>query len=177
VPEPQRLGDRCIAPCQCPVGIAATEINGRQDRLRGYVRIDSGLIDKRGVRGPVIERKRLFEMRLRRYQPADKHQGSASGVVGQNKPGRIVALAAETQQILVHAQCQIELAADRVIDRLAARDMKELRRRAQPFPQFSCADIGVAGFRRSEAFDRLQYRTQGTVEFELPALTRSIVRQ
>src|SRR4029077_2682230 len=86
-------------------------------------------------------------------------------------------LTAETQQILVHAQCQIELAADRIIDRLAPRDMKELRRRTQSFPQFSCADIGVAGFRRGEALDRLQHCTQGTVEFELLALTRGIVRQ
>src|ERR1700730_14728372 len=152
-------------------------MNARQDRLRVYVRVDSSLIDKRGVRGSVIERKRRFEVRLRRYQPAGKHQGSASGGVGQNKTGRIVALAAETQQILVHAQCQIELAADRIINRLAPRDMKELRRRTQSFPQFSCAGVGVAGFRRGEAFDRLQYCTQGTVEFELLALTCGIVRK
>src|SRR6266850_1538083 len=75
-------------------------------------------------------------MRLGCQQPAGEHQRSTRGVVSQNEPGRIVALVAETQQIRIHAHRQIELAADRVVNRLSPRDVKKLRGTIQLLPQF-----------------------------------------
>ena len=66
----------------------------------------------------------------------------------QNEPGGIVALMAQTQQILGQAQRQIEFAAVHVIARLPIGNLKELRGRTQLLPQLSCAGIGVACFRR-----------------------------
>src|SRR4051812_40177432 len=109
-------------------------------------------------------------MRSGRRQRAGKHQGPAGGIMSQNEPSGIAALTAETQQILVHAQRQIELAADRVINRLSTRDVEEFRWRTQPLPKVSCPGIGVAGLRRGKAFDGLQYRPQGSVKLELLAL-------
>ena len=71
----------------------------------------------------------------------------------QNEPGGIVALTAQTQQILVQALRQIEFAADHVIARLPIGNLKELRGGTQLLPQLSCAGIGMARFRRREAFD------------------------
>ena len=46
----------------------------------------------------------------------------------QNEPGSVVALTAQTQQVLVQAQRQIEFAAEHVIARLPIGNLKELRR-------------------------------------------------
>ena len=78
-----------------------------------------------------------------------------------------MALTAQTQQILVQAQREIELATERVIERQPIGNVKELRGGTKPFPQLSCAGIGVARFRRSVAFDGLQYRAQGNAKFEV----------
>ena len=66
----------------------------------------------------------------------------------QNEPGGIVALTAQTQQILVQALRQIEFAAEHVIARLPIGNLKELRGGTQLLPQLSCAGIGMARFRR-----------------------------
>src|ERR1700682_3434493 len=99
------LGDCCIALCQCLVGKAETEKDVPKHRLRVYVGMESGLMDKRPVGDRIIKRKRLFEMRPGWRKPADKYQVSSRGGVTQNEPGGIVALTAQTQQILVQAQC------------------------------------------------------------------------
>jgi hypothetical protein len=78
--------------------------------------------------------------------------------VAQNEPAGIVALAAQTQQILVQAQRQIEFAAERVVDRLPIWNLKELRGITQLLPQLSCAGIGLARFRRSVIFNGKQDR-------------------
>src|SRR5215468_1162462 len=46
----------------------------------------------------------------------------------ENEPGRVVALAAQTQQLLVQAQRQIQFAAVDVIARLPIRNIDPLRR-------------------------------------------------
>ena len=94
----------------------------------------------------------------------------------QNKPGGIVTLAAETQQILVQTQRQIEFAAVRVIARLPKRNLHKLRRGTQLLPQLSCPGVGMACFRRGQAFDGEQRRTQGTAKFELLSLTFRVLR-
>ena len=73
---------------------------------------------------------------------------STGGRVTQDEPGGIVALTAQTQQILVQALRQSEFTADRVIARLSVGNPKELRGGTQLHPQPSCADIGVARFWR-----------------------------
>src|SRR5437016_2508716 len=103
-------------------------------------------------------------------KPAGKHQVSTGGGVTQNEPARIVALAAQTQQILVQAQRQIDFAAERVMERLPKGNPKELRGGTQLLPQPQCAGISMARFRRGEAFDGLQDRPQGTQKFELLSL-------
>jgi len=54
--------------------------------------------------------------------------------VSQNEPGRIVTLTAQTQQILVQAQRQIELTTVHVIARLPKGDLKVIRRGPQLLP-------------------------------------------
>ena len=76
----------------------------------------------------------------------------------QNESGGIDALTAETQQILTQAQRQIEFAAVHVVARLPIGNVKVLRGGTQLLPQFSCAGIGLARFRRGEAFGGLQHR-------------------
>ena len=70
---------------------------------------------KRAVADRIVKRKHLFEMRPGRSKPADRHQCSSGGQVAQNEPGGLVALMAQTQQILIEALRQIEFAADHVI--------------------------------------------------------------
>ncbi len=82
-------------------------------------------MDKRAVGDRIIKRNGLLEMRSRWGKPACRMQMSTEGKMPQDEPGGIVALAAKTQQILVHAQRQIEFAAGRVIARLPQGDMKE----------------------------------------------------
>jgi len=71
--------------------------------------------------------------------------------VAENQPTGIAPLLTQTQ--LVQALRQAELAAERVIDGLSKRNLKELRGSTQLLPQFSSAGIGVAPFRRRDAFD------------------------
>ena len=71
----------------------------------------------------------------------------------QNEPAGIVALTAQTQQILVQAQSQIQFAAERVIPRLPIRNVEELRGGTQLLPQLSCAGEDLPRFRRGLAFD------------------------
>src|SRR5215471_5161451 len=68
--------------------------------------------------------------------------------MAENEPAGIVALAAQTQQIVVQAQREIQFAAVHVIARLRIRNLKELQGGTQLFPQLSCAGIGLAGFGR-----------------------------
>jgi hypothetical protein len=77
---------------------------------------------------------------------ADKHQVPADALVSQNETGGIIALAAQTQQILGQALRQIEFAADRVIDRLRIGNLKEFRGGTQLLPQHPCAGMGLACF-------------------------------
>jgi hypothetical protein len=89
-------------------------------------------------------------MRLGRRELAAIPQISPRRHVTQNEPGGIVALAAETQQILVQALRQIEFAVKYVMERLPKGNLKELRGGTQLLPQLSCPGIGMAGFRRGE---------------------------
>jgi hypothetical protein len=52
----------------------------------------------------------------------------------ENEPGRVIALAAQPQQILIQALRPIEFGAGRVMARLPIRDLKELRGGAQALP-------------------------------------------
>jgi hypothetical protein len=72
-------------------------------------------MDNRAVGDWIIKRKHLLQMRPGRSKPANPHQVSTGGVVTQNEPGGIVALPAQTQQILGEALRQIEFAAVPVI--------------------------------------------------------------
>ena len=63
--EPLSLSYGRIASRQCLVGKTPTEMDAPQERLRVYIRVDTSLIDKRAAGRGVIERKRLFQMRLR----------------------------------------------------------------------------------------------------------------
>ena len=63
--EPLSFSYGRITPRQCPVGKTPSEMDAPQERLRVYIRVDPSLIDKRAAGHGVIERKRLFQMRLR----------------------------------------------------------------------------------------------------------------
>src|ERR1700730_17900305 len=95
----------------------------------------------------------------------------------QNEPSGIVALAAQTQQILVHAQRQIEFAAEQVIERLAIGNLKELRGGTELLPQLSRAGYGLARFRRRPTLDGQRGRGQGAAKFELLSLAFRRVRE
>ena len=82
------------------------------------------------------------------------------GEVTENEPGGIVALTAQTQQILVHALREIEFAAERMKVRLPVGNLKELWGRTQLFPQLPCAGIGLTRFRRGEALNDQQGSAQ-----------------
>ena len=77
-------------------------------------------------------------------QSAAKHQVTTDAVVTQNQPGGIIALLAQTQQILVQAHRQSEFAAMRVIGRLPIRNAQEFRWGAELLPQLSRAAISIA---------------------------------
>ena len=64
-----------------------------------------------------------------------------------------------------------------VIARLPIGNPKELRGGTQLLPQFSGAGIGLARFRRRDAFDSVQHRAQGAQEFELLSLAFRAIRQ
>src|SRR6516162_9073792 len=141
------------------------------------MRVNFRLIDKRTVGDGIVKRKHLIQMRLGCRKLADEHQISTKGIVTQNKRGRSVALIAQTQQVLSHALCQIEFAAEHVTARMPIRHPKELWRRIQLLPQLSCTNISPARFRRGEAFDHRERRAQGAAKFELLALALWAVRQ
>src|SRR5437899_3241373 len=128
-------------------------------------------MDKRVVGDRIMERKRLFQMRPGRRKPAGEHQVSTGGAVTQNEAGGIVALTAQMQQILGQTLRQVEFAAEQMIAGLPIGNLKELRGGTQLLPQLPCAGIGMTRFRRREAFDGLQGRTQGSAKFELLSLS------
>src|SRR5260370_2445938 len=127
--------------------------------------MDSGLMSKRPVGIRVVKRKYLFQVRPRWRKPTDEHQVSPEGLVSQNEHSGIIALTAQTQQILSRALRLIEFAAERVIKRLPKWYLQELRRRTQLLPQLPCAGIGMARLRRGKAFESLQYCAQGAAKF------------
>jgi hypothetical protein len=86
-------------------------------------------------------------------------------------------LTAQTQHILVQAQRQILFPADPIIARLPKGNPNVLQRRTKLLPQLSCTGIGMARFRRSEAFDRLQRRAQGAAKFQFLSLSFGVARQ
>jgi hypothetical protein len=110
-------------------------------------------------------------------QTRQQTTGLTGGNVTQNEPGGIVALTAQTQQILVQALRQIQFGADHVMERLPIGNVKELRGGAELVPQLSCAGIGNTCFRGRLPFDGLQHRAQGTPKFELPSLAFGSIRQ
>ena len=69
----------------------------------------------------------------------------------QNESGGIVALTAQTQQILGEAMRPDEFAAVQVIERLPIGCPKELRRGTELLPQLSCTGIGLPRLRRGVA--------------------------
>src|ERR1700732_2651232 len=95
----------------------------------------------------------------------------------KNEARGIVALTAETQQILGTALRQIEFAAEQMMARLPKGNLKELRGGIQLLPQLPRAGIDMARFRRRLAFYGCQDRAQGTQKFELLSLTFGVVRQ
>src|ERR1700730_14963199 len=99
----------------------------------------SGLMDKRAVGDRIIKRKPRFQMQSGRREIAGKHQGSTGGGVTQNEPGGIVALPAQTQQILVPALRQLDFAAVQGIAEVCNWKLKELRGGTQVLPHLSCA--------------------------------------
>src|SRR5262249_17270492 len=104
--QPPSLGDGRTTLCQCLVKIAETKQDNPKKALGEPLGVNSDLMAKRAVGHWIIKRKRLFQMRSGWRKPAGKHQVSTGGQVTQNEPGGIVALAAQTQQILGHAQRQ-----------------------------------------------------------------------
>src|SRR6516164_9268283 len=64
-----------------------------------------------------------------------------------------------------------------MVIRLSPRNLKERRRGTQMLPQRTRAGIGLARFRRGDAFDNQQGCAQGTVKFELLLLAFEAVRQ
>jgi hypothetical protein len=63
--------------------------------------MDGGLSGKRLVKDRIIERQSPLQMRSGFSKPARKHQVATEGKVTQNQAAGIVALTAETQQVLV----------------------------------------------------------------------------
>jgi hypothetical protein len=103
--HPTSLSDFCTALCQCLIRKAEAEKDDPQAPLCPC---------KRAVGDLIVKRKHLFQMRPGRRKPADIHQGSTGGIVAQNEPGGIVALTAQTQQILTQALRQIEFPANHI---------------------------------------------------------------
>src|SRR4051794_15812804 len=128
-------------------------------------------MDKRAVGDRIVKRTHLFQLRSRERKSASKQQFSTQGEVTENEPSGIVALMAHTQQILVQAQRQIYLAADRVMTRLPKENVQELRGGPQLLPQLLRAGIGLARFRRWVALKSMQHRPQGAAKFELLPLS------
>src|SRR6516164_2704959 len=142
------------------VGEAEAEKGIPQIRLCKYVRVNSGMTDKRALGDWIIERKRLFQMRPRRSKHAAEHQVYPRGQVTQNEACDVVTLVAQMQQILVQALGQTQFATVRVITRLPIGYLNELRGRPQAFPQLARAGIGIARLWRPLPFDSSQHRAQ-----------------
>src|SRR5262245_25966752 len=105
------------------------------------------------------------------------NQGSTGRGVTQNQSGRIVALTAQTEQILIEALRQIEFATVHVIEGLPIGNVKELRGITQLLPQFPSAGEGTAHFRCRLAFDKSQRGAKCAAKFKLLLLALAVVRQ
>src|SRR5690242_20150844 len=125
--QPPRFSYCFSAVRQRPMRETLTKIDKTQMRLGVYVWILSGLMSKRVVAIGVIKRGHFFQMRAGPDETAKIHQGQGSPrtEVAQNKPRRVVALTAQTQQIRVQALRQIKFAAHAVIQCLPMRNVKE----------------------------------------------------
>src|SRR5262245_41131484 len=132
---------------------------------------------KRALGNWIIKRENLLQMGPRATKLADKQEALTSHPMPQNEPSGIVALAAQTQQILGQALRQIKFTAIYVIVRLPIRNVKELRGRTQLVPQFSRAGQGMALFRCRLALDIAHRCDKGAPEFELLLLALSVFRQ
>src|SRR5215469_10608978 len=136
-----------------------------------------GLLDKRAVGDRIIERQSRFQMRSGYRELPTIHQVSTGRQVAQNEPGGIVALLAQTQQILVQALRQIEFAPEPMMAGLPEGNPKEFRRRTQPLPKLSCAGIGLARLRRPLTSHSDQRRAQSTEKFDLLSLAFGAIWQ
>src|SRR5262245_8558186 len=101
--QPPRLKEVCVAQCQCLVRKAEAEKDIPKISLGKYVRVDAGVMGKLALRVGIISPKRLLQMRSRRSKYAGEHQVYTRRQVTQNEAGRVVPLAAQTQQIRVQA--------------------------------------------------------------------------
>src|SRR5271166_89284 len=135
------------------------------------------MTSKRAVGIGIIKRKPCLQMRSGWRKPAGKHQVSTGGGVTQNEPAGIVALTAQTQQVFVQAQRQIQFAAEHVMERLPKGNVNELRGGIQLLPQLSCASIGTPRFRRCSSLEGQQGRAQAAEKFELLSLALRGVRK
>jgi hypothetical protein len=120
--------------------------------------VNRSVLDKRVVKGRIVKHKHLFQIRSGWSKPAGKHQRSPGGEVTQDQSRGVVALAAQTQQVLGQRPGQIEFAAVHMVEGLPKGDVNQFRERTQLLPQFACAGIGLARLRRREAFDGDQDR-------------------
>ena len=75
-----------------------------------------GLLNKRTLGDWIIKRKDLLQMGPGRSKPATIHQVYTRGVVTENEPGRVVALAAQTQQVFGQRLRAIQFAAILVVE-------------------------------------------------------------
>src|SRR5271166_3262362 len=99
-------------------------------------------------------------MRTRCSKLAGKRQGSSGAYMTQKQSGGVTALTAQPQQILVHAVRQVKFAAVDVMKGLPIGNVNEFRGVAELLPQHARAGVGAARFRRGEAFDGQQDRSQ-----------------
>src|SRR6516164_5563385 len=172
VSQAPRLGDCCVALSQRLVRKAATE-KGNSYLLPCYQpRVAPGLIAQRAVGNRIIKRKNLLQVRPGRSKLANEHQVSTGALMAQNKPGGIIALAAQAQQILVQALRQIEFATVPVMARQPIRNLKVFGGEAELLPQLSCPGIGLAHFRRRLTLDEAQCRAQCAPKLEFFLLMR-----
>jgi hypothetical protein len=80
------------------------------------VGVGPGLMDKRSVGDWIVEREHLFEMRSGWPELSAIHQASSRGQMAENQPGGMVALTAQTQQILGQTLRQIVFATKCVME-------------------------------------------------------------
>ena len=132
--QPPSLSDRCVGLCQCLVQEAETEKDEPQKTLQADARAEPNLMGERAVGDRIVKRKRLFQVRPGSRKPARVHHVSAGRQVAQDETDGIVALAAETQQILVQTLRPVEFATVYMIKGLPEGHLEELRGRTQLLP-------------------------------------------